>query len=375
MSKSSQAFRTIREVSDWLDVKAHVLRFWESKFPQIKPVKRAGGRRYYRPGDMELVGGIKVLLHEQGMTIKGVQNLIRDEGTSHVAALSPPVDALEFDDAPRDEIDVWDRELAAEADTAAPEVTKDVPSASAPEEPAPLAPVDTPELTDIPAPAPVPDEIDVAALTAAEPEPIETKAAEPAALDEPELALPETEDAALPELEPVAPTTESPEPEPTSEMSVDVTEDAASEDTAQPELPIEAPPADTQLPGLTTAEMGQEAAESNDAPEFATQDFVAPEPEAAPALETAEGLPIETAQPIDDIVPTTAVAETDTAPSAEAGASKLETGAERLTQMPDLIGQFSELTARIPELPADARGRLAPVLARSAELAARMAAG
>ncbi|MDG3040361.1 MerR family transcriptional regulator [Roseicyclus marinus] len=95
MSKSSQAFRTIREVADWLDVAAHVLRFWESKFPQIKPVKRAGGRRYYRPADMELVGGIKVLLHDRGMTIRGVQKMIREEGVATVSALSPPIDMAE----------------------------------------------------------------------------------------------------------------------------------------------------------------------------------------------------------------------------------------------------------------------------------------
>lgn len=90
-SKSPQAFRTIREVADWLGVEAHVLRFWESKFSQIKPVKRAGGRRYYRPADMRLVGGIKVLLHDQGLTIRGVQKLIREEGQTHVSALAPPL--------------------------------------------------------------------------------------------------------------------------------------------------------------------------------------------------------------------------------------------------------------------------------------------
>ena len=91
MTKSSQAFRTIREVAEWLDVATHVLRFWESKFPQIKPVKRAGGRRYYRPADMELIGGIKVLLHDRGMTIRGVQRMIREAGVASVAALTPPL--------------------------------------------------------------------------------------------------------------------------------------------------------------------------------------------------------------------------------------------------------------------------------------------
>jgi DNA-binding transcriptional MerR regulator len=89
MTKSQGAFRTISEVSEWLDTPAHVLRFWESKFTQIKPVKRAGGRRYYRPEDMALLGGIKTLLHDQGLTIKGVQKLLRDQGNKAVMALGP----------------------------------------------------------------------------------------------------------------------------------------------------------------------------------------------------------------------------------------------------------------------------------------------
>ncbi|WP_240757899.1 MerR family transcriptional regulator [Palleronia sediminis] len=92
MAKSPDAFRTISEVAEWLDVPAHVLRFWESRFTQIKPVKRAGGRRYYRPSDMELLGGIKRLLHDDGLTIRGVQKLLREEGVKQVAQLSPPLD-------------------------------------------------------------------------------------------------------------------------------------------------------------------------------------------------------------------------------------------------------------------------------------------
>jgi len=88
MSKSPDAFRTISEVADWLDTPAHVLRFWESKFSQVKPVKRAGGRRYYRPNDMMLLGGIKRLLHQDGHTVKDVQKLLRDKGAKHVSALS-----------------------------------------------------------------------------------------------------------------------------------------------------------------------------------------------------------------------------------------------------------------------------------------------
>lgn len=89
MAKSADAFRTISEVADWLEVPAHVLRFWESKFSQVKPVKRAGGRRYYRPADMRLLAGIKILLHDQGMTIKAVQKMLREEGVRHVSALAP----------------------------------------------------------------------------------------------------------------------------------------------------------------------------------------------------------------------------------------------------------------------------------------------
>ena len=70
MDKSPDAFRTISEVADHLETPAHVLRFWESRFPQIRPVKRAGGRRYYRPADVALLTGIKRLLHDEGLTIQ-----------------------------------------------------------------------------------------------------------------------------------------------------------------------------------------------------------------------------------------------------------------------------------------------------------------
>ena len=89
MDKSPDAFRTISEVSDWLETPAHVLRFWESRFTQLKPVKRAGGRRYYRPGDMALLGGIKKLLHDDGLTIRGVQKILREQGVRYVVTLSP----------------------------------------------------------------------------------------------------------------------------------------------------------------------------------------------------------------------------------------------------------------------------------------------
>lgn len=76
--KAAGAFRTISEVADELDVPQHVLRFWETRFTQIKPLKRAGGRRYYRPEDVNLLRRIRELLYQQGYTIKGVQKLLRD---------------------------------------------------------------------------------------------------------------------------------------------------------------------------------------------------------------------------------------------------------------------------------------------------------
>lgn len=91
MSKSEKAFRNISEVSEWLDTPTHVLRFWESKFSQIKPIKRAGGRRYYRPKDMLIIGGIKQLLHIEGHTIKGAKQVFREKGLNYVVGLSKPL--------------------------------------------------------------------------------------------------------------------------------------------------------------------------------------------------------------------------------------------------------------------------------------------
>ena len=94
MAKSADAFRTISEVAEILQVPAHVLRFWESRFTQVKPVKRAGGRRYYRPDDIRLLSGIRKLLHDDGMTIKGVQKILREHGTAHVAGMAPTLSEM-----------------------------------------------------------------------------------------------------------------------------------------------------------------------------------------------------------------------------------------------------------------------------------------
>ena len=84
-SKSPEAFRTISEVANDLDMPQHVLRFWESRFTQVRPIKRAGGRRYYRPEDVDLLRGIRALLYSEGYTIKGVQKLLRERGLRYVA--------------------------------------------------------------------------------------------------------------------------------------------------------------------------------------------------------------------------------------------------------------------------------------------------
>lgn len=98
LQKSADAFRTITEVADLLDVQQHVLRFWETKFTQIKPMKRAGSRRYYRPEDVRLLQVIRRLLHEEGYTIRGVQKLLRENGIKTVldwAEAGTPVPAPE----------------------------------------------------------------------------------------------------------------------------------------------------------------------------------------------------------------------------------------------------------------------------------------
>ncbi|WP_255011282.1 MerR family transcriptional regulator [Roseovarius sp. M141] len=192
MSKSADAFRTISEVADWLGVPAHVLRFWESKFTQVKPVKRAGGRRYYRPADMQLLGGIRKLLHDEGMTIKGVQKVMREHGVRHVAAMSPPLDddiketiagiALnvpEVEEA-RGAVLSFDRsrggaQASVPADDATPkDVQKPVPNADTP----PASPDTAPEATtaaDTPAERQDEQAPDSTAATTVQPEPADTE--------------------------------------------------------------------------------------------------------------------------------------------------------------------------------------------------------
>ena len=146
MDKAPDAFRTISEVADDLDIPQHVLRFWESRFPQIRPMKRAGGRRYYRPDDVDLLRGIRHLLYGEGYTIRGVQKILREQGPKFVQAVwqpgaaqpvsGPGDDSAEAEQLPPDEaartlfglLKAPEREAAAELATATParsEVTAD----------------------------------------------------------------------------------------------------------------------------------------------------------------------------------------------------------------------------------------------------------
>ena len=96
MDKAPDAFRTISEVADDLDIPQHVLRFWETRFAQIKPMKRSGGRRYYRPDDVDLLKGIRRLLYGEGYTIRGVQRILKEHGIKSVQGLADGTAAVSF---------------------------------------------------------------------------------------------------------------------------------------------------------------------------------------------------------------------------------------------------------------------------------------
>jgi DNA-binding transcriptional MerR regulator len=123
LDKAPDAFRTISEVADDLDIPQHVLRFWETRFAQIKPMKRSGGRRYYRPDDVDLLRGIRRLLYGEGYTIRGVQRILKEQGIKAVQALAssaaplPRVSAISSrQDAEPEAVDPDDAELLLEVD-------------------------------------------------------------------------------------------------------------------------------------------------------------------------------------------------------------------------------------------------------------------
>jgi len=118
--KGPEAFRTISEVAEELKLPQHVLRFWETRFHQIKPLKRAGGRRYYRPEDVDLLKGIRLLLYDEGLTIKGVQRLLKDKGAGFITAAGRrgSVEMVAAREEPRQPEPLPDREDEEERDEA-----------------------------------------------------------------------------------------------------------------------------------------------------------------------------------------------------------------------------------------------------------------
>lgn len=245
MDKSPDAFRTISEVAEWLGVQAHVLRFWESKFSQVRPVKRAGGRRYYRPADMVLLGGIKKLLHEDGLTVKGVQKALREQGVEHVSDLSQALCDVAADAAQK--MSVETKVLPFKSEPVADKVATPAPELEPEPEPEPeLAPEPEPQLELQPEPEPEP-EVAATPKVSLEPGP----APEPEPEPEPE-AKPEPEITAVPapvEEQPILPSflhrqIKTPEPEPEPEPAPEPVAEA------KPSLVVDAPdpPDEKDLP-------------------------------------------------------------------------------------------------------------------------------
>ena len=162
--KSPEAFRTISEVAEDLDLPQHVLRFWETRFSQIKPMKRGGGRRYYRPEDVNLLRGIRFLLYGEGYTIKGVQRILKEHGIRHVASIwqeAAPAPAGQNGPAGHASANEVPLPPAAASEAA---LARDVPAPVPPSEFAPsefappprVAPADPPEIAEPPAVASTP---------------------------------------------------------------------------------------------------------------------------------------------------------------------------------------------------------------------------
>tara|TARA_R110002049_G_scaffold23545_4_gene83428 strand:- start:19946 stop:21151 length:1206 start_codon:yes stop_codon:yes gene_type:complete len=291
MAKSPDAFRTISEVADWLGIQAHVLRFWESKFTQVKPIKRAGGRRYYRPADMLLLGGIKKLLHDDGLTIKGVQKILREEGMNYVSDLSASLDELTLSELgdpaaaqaqPKPVVPKPETGVVLTFDT--PTATATAPEPEHPAEP-PRTSVTIDFVSDDTADAPQAPQIDEP-LVAAPPQPPQdtTPTASPDPLgadsteDAPRLATPAPDDVAADHAE---------------------TDDAATDDVAADDGAVD----DGAEPRVDAAQSSPEPAPQPDTPK--TQD-------AAPAPK--EDLPAFLRQPLTETPPEPAGHPTDNTP-------------------------------------------------------------
>ncbi len=341
MVKSPDAFRTISEVADWLGIQAHVLRFWESKFTQVKPIKRAGGRRYYRPADMLLLGGIKKLLHDDGLTIKGVQKILREEGMTHVSSLSAPLDELDFAE-PRP---------APKPDIIRPETGVVLNFGGAKSDAVPEADVSDEDAEEAEPAA----DLDENALPVKEP----ASAAEATPVEEAPKA-PEAAPVAVPRRSPVPPADDHPRATP---------DPLAPSDSATPDAPqLDEPAADAAVepaPAMSVPSK-PEPSEPEPASNASLPDFLkrplAPEPEQAteaapdPAPEPAEAAPQE--DEVDHTPKPAIIDLPDFTPEADFPAS------------PGLLS----VGARVHRLPRDVQPRVAGLLLDLAELRARMAA-
>jgi DNA-binding transcriptional MerR regulator len=327
MPKSPDAFRTISEVAEWLEIQAHVLRFWESKFTQVKPIKRAGGRRYYRPNDMLLLGGIKRLLHEDGLTIKGVQKVLREEGMGHVAALSAPLDGVTQDDldAGGDTIDMTPAPMQEDAEQ-------------------------THEGVVLP--------FEQRASKAAKPAPVEAPETHAEATSKPEMSAEDT--TPLPADEPTLDATE-PEPEETTVAPADT----SAEDGATLPGFLRHPMTDAPVPPSdNTPDEAPDAAQTRTPDQDAPAPTIDSTPEPAPEDSTAETLAAET-QDIE-------APEINEAPEAPvvAGPKPRVIDLPPLTAEEDFPAKPSVLSAALlcRNLPEDSARDIAPLLSRLGEL-------
>ncbi|MFS4582814.1 MerR family transcriptional regulator [Phaeobacter sp. C3_T13_0] len=324
MSKSPDAFRTISEVAEWLGIQAHVLRFWESKFTQIKPVKRAGGRRYYRPADVNLLSSIKVLLHDNGMSIKDVQALLREHGPAHVAAMGGGAPA-EVDES--DCIDAEASDVVSEpaAQDMPPDDTPAVEASSPAGQPFDeiSAPATAPVATAVP-PGPVgvpvaPTTPDVQGVQADVPPQGQADLAQPSA------PLPPVTAAAPPagSMPSATPTVETTAPAPTGQSNAPV--------TAQPAAPagdpaktgihdVDVPTDGTQVGGIQVGEIPAAAPHVSDTAPIADGFPAAQEPVTAAAHPTPSA-PLHSPDP-------SSLAAPDMARAAEASAPTEVTDAE-----------------------------------------------
>lgn len=335
MSKSADAFRTISEVAEWLGVQTHVLRFWESKFSQVRPVKRAGGRRYYRPADMLLLGGIRRLLHEDGLTIKGVQKVLREEGVAHVADLSKPLDELTTAQIDAD---------LAPAQGATAEAPEAAPPAPAPTE-KPVAPpvAQDDRQTELPLGTDVPTEAAPEAPQEPTPPPIVAEALAPEDTASTHISVDtahkESEETGSPGVFETATVPPAPSPSAAAPAGAD-----PQADPARPEVIVAEP---VELTPEEQAIMSDSAAPAPEPEEAETLDDPAPQAEQAEALEDPAPAP----KPhIIDVPETPALDHIAAAPGllSRANAQRSLPAAARAA-LPDLRAQLAALRDRMAD--------------------------